>query len=62
MMTGVSRTVYLGASFTFDLLTILVSATAISFALAICNAADSLAEEIEIGGKLLLPELCVSLW
>ncbi|XP_022661627.1 retinal-specific ATP-binding cassette transporter-like isoform X3 [Varroa destructor] len=54
MMTGVSRTVYLGASFTFDLLTILVSATAISFALAICNAADSLAEEIEIGAATCL--------
>ncbi|XP_022703187.1 ATP-binding cassette sub-family A member 3-like isoform X4 [Varroa jacobsoni] len=50
MMTGVSRSVYFGAVFTFDFLTILLCSGIIATLIALCNPTESIATEVEIGG------------
>lgn len=54
MMTGVSRSVYFGAVFAFDFLTILLCSGIIATLIALCNPTESIATEVEIGGKLRL--------
>ncbi|XP_022661636.1 ATP-binding cassette sub-family A member 3-like isoform X5 [Varroa destructor] len=50
MMTGVSRSVYFGAVFAFDFLTILLCSGIIATLIALCNPTESIATEVEIGG------------